>query len=511
MKRFSVVLLLSLFVVFSLIIMGCGSATDDLAGSAVVSTNNVVTLVGYVRDGSQSSFRTAAEMRCSLGSLAGIKVFLEKFSSLYGVTDANGKYVIQNVPQGIHTLIAEKREGTQVAFRARQENVIVSAPTGSLQVELSSQDSSQIISMQASPYSLTLFITDTNNMPLYRAKATIWGNEYYSDASGSVYLSDFPGTDTEAVISMVGYKTITVPVSFGDNYNSEIFVQLPQNAETNSAPIVSITYNPNSSAVFKSNDILYIRPNERLELIAKGFDADNDYINYQWSAVGGYFSGNTTGYNATFIAAASSSRAIVVLVGRDSKNGIGKAELELNVYGGSAPIATDTPTPYNPPATSTPDPYNPPPATSTPDPYNPPPATSTPDPYNPPPATDTPIIATDTPIIATDTPIIATDTPIIATDTPDIGSGTPDIGSGTPDIGSGTPDIGSGTPDIGSGTPDIGSGTPDIGSGTPDIGSGTPDIGSGTPDIGSGTPDIGSGTPDIGSGSQDIGSGSPRI
>ena len=472
MKRFSVMFLLSLFVVVSFWLIGCGgSASDDLAGSAVVSTNNVVTLVGYVRDGSMSSFRTPSEMRFSLSNLAGIKVFLESFSNLYGITDANGKYVIQNVPQGIHTLIAEKREGTQVTFRARQENIPVSAPTGSLQVELSTSDSSQMISMQASPYSLTLFITDTNDKPLYRAKATIWGNEYYSDASGSIFLSDFPGTDTEAVITMVGYKTIKVPVSFGENYNSEIFVKLPQSAENNSAPIVSITYNSNSSAVFKSNDILYIRPNERLELIAKGFDADNDYINYQWSAVGGYFSGTTTGYNATFIAAASSSRAIVILTGKDSKNGIGKSELEFRVYGGTA-IATSTPI-----ATGTPVPYNPQPATSTPDPYYPP-ATSTPivatdtTPIatdTPPIATDTPIIATDTPIIATDTPIIATDTPIIATDTPIIATDTPIIATDTPIIATDTPDIGSGTQDIGSGTQDIGSGSQDIGSGSPRI------------------------------------------
>ena len=494
MKRFSVIFLLSLFVVFSFWLIGCGgSASDDLAGSASVSTSNLVTLVGYVRDGSLSSFRPAAEMRCNLGSPENINVFLEKFRNLSGVTDKNGRYIIQNVPQGNHTLVAEKREGTQITFRARQENIIVSAPAGSEQVELSSQDSSQMLSMQASPYSLTLFITDTNNMPLYRAKVTIWGNEYYTNASGSVSLTDFPGTDTEAVVSMVGYKTITVPVSFGDNYNSEIFVKLPQTAESNSAPIVSITYNPNSSAIFKFNDILYIRPNERVDLYAKGFDAENDIITYEWSAIGGGFSGTYSGNTVNFIASSTVNRAIVVLVGRDSKNGIGKAELELNVYGGSAPIATDTS-----------DPYNPPPATSTPDPYDPPPATSTPDPYDPPPATDTPVIATDTPIVATDTPIIATDTPIIATDTPIIATDTPIIATDTPIIATDTPIIATDTPIIATDTPIIATDTPIIATDTPIIATGTQDIGSGTQDIGSGTQDIGSG-------SQDIGSGSPRI
>ena len=469
MKRLGFVFLLILFAVFPLIIIGCGNASDDLAGSSSVSTN-VVTLVGYVRDGSQSSFRPAAEMRCNLNSLAGIKVFLEKFSTLYGITDANGRYEIQNVPQGIHTLIAEKREGTQVVFRARQENIPVSAPVGSEQVVLSSQDSKQMISMQASPYSLKLFVTDTNNNALYRAKVTIWGNEYYTDASGSVSLSDFPGIDTEAVISLVGYKTITVPVSFGDNYNSEIFVKLPQSTESNSAPIVSITYNPNSSAIFKFNDVLYIRPNERVDLYAKGFDADNDYISYEWSAVGGGFSGSYSGNTVNFIASSTVNRAVVILIGRDSKNGIGKAELELNVYGGSAPIATSTPDPYYPPATSTTDPYN------------------------PPPATDTPIIATDTTPIATGTAPIATDTPPIATDTPPIATGTTPIATDTPPIATGTAPIATDTPPIATGTTPIATDTPPIATGTTPIATYTPDIGSGTQDIGSGTQNIGSGS-----------------
>jgi hypothetical protein len=481
MRRNVLGLLLTLFAISSLVLIGCNSgASDDLAGSAVITTNsNVVTLVGYVRDGSQisSERRAAAEMRCSLNSLAGITVFLEKNSNLYGITDANGKYVIQNVPQGVHTLIAEKREGTQITFRARQENVAVSAPSGVGSVELSSQDSTQMISMQASPYSLTLFITDTNNLPLYRAKATIWGKDYYSNASGTIYLSDFPGTDTEAVVSMVGYKTIKVPVSFGDNYNSEIFVKLPKNTETNSAPIVSISYNAFSSSIFKFNDILYIRPNERVDLYAKGYDADRDSISYEWSAIGGGFSGSYTGSSVSFIASSSAYKAVVVLVGRDSKNEIGKAELEFLVYGGSAPIATDTP----PVATDTPVI-----------------------------ATDTPPVATDTPVIATDTPPVATDTPIIATDTPPVATDTPIIATDTRPIATDTPIIATDTPPIATDTPPIATDTPIIATDTPPIATDTPPIATDTPIIATDTPPIATDTPVIGSGSQDIGSGTPR-
>ncbi len=487
MRRNVICFLVTLFVISSLVLIGCNSgATDDLAGSAVISTNsNVVTLVGYVKDGSQASIRLAAEMRCSLNSLANIKVFLEKNSNLFGITDANGKYVIQNVPLGVHTLIAEKREGTQITFRARQENVAVSAPSGVSSVELSSQDSTQMISMQASPYSLTLFITDTNNHPLYRAKATLWGQDYYSDASGTVYLADFPGIDTTAVISMVGYKTITVPVSFGDNYNSEIFVKLPQNAESNSAPIVSITYNLNSSAIFKFNDILYIRPNERVDLYAKGYDADRDAISYEWSAIGGGFSGSYMGNTVNFIASSTAYKAVVVLVGRDSKNGIGKAELEFIVYGGTTPIATNTPpvaTDTTPIATDTT-----PIATDT-----TPIATDT-----TPIATDTTPIATDTTPIATDTYPIATDTTPIATATYPIATDTTPIATDTTPIATDTTPIATDTYPIATDTYPIATDTTPIATDTPPIATGTPIIATETPDIGSSTPDIGTGTPNI--------------
>ena len=492
MKRYLLCFFVALFAVSSLVLIGCGSgASDDLAGSTSISTN-VVTLVGYVRDGSVNSFRAPSEMRYSLGDLSGIKVFLENYSNLYGITDSTGKYAIRNVPQGVHTLVAEKREGTKVVFRARKENIPVSAPNGTDQVQLSESDSGQLISMQASPYSLLLVITDNNDRPLYGAKATIWGNDYYSDASGTIYLSDFPRTDTEAVISLVGYKTIKVPVSFGENYNSEIFVKLPQSIENNSSPIVSIVYQANSSAIYKYNDVVYIRPNERLDLYASGYDADNDYINYNWSAIGGAFTGSTTSSNASFIASATYSRVVIVLVGRDSKNGIGKAELELMVYGGSTPIATST----TPIATATT-----PIATDT-----------TPIDTDPTPiATTTPPVATATTPIATDSAPIATSTTHIATDSTPIATDSTPIATDTPPIATDTTPIATGTTPIATDTTPIATDTTPIATGTTPIATDTTPIATGTPDVGSGTQDIGSGTQDIGSGSQDIGSGSSRI
>ena len=493
MKRYSIGFGLLVISVIAFLI-GCGSgASDDLAGPAIVVSNtNNVTLTGYVRDGSLNSARTS-RLRFSLGDLSGITVFLEDSSYISGITDYNGKYTIPNVPQGKHTLVAEKRIGNQIQFRARQENISVVAPAGISEVELPQSDPAQTLSMQQSNYSLNINVTDSNGAPLTKNQnqlsVLLWGHDYAMEYPNSnvLALKDFPSTIATATITANGYEKAVIPVEFGENCNSDIYVKLAKKYE-NVAPIVAISYNQDDSTIYKDfNEILTIKPNRNLDLRANGFDANGDSISYQWYATSGSI--RSTSYNsASFVATETYASVTVTLIGTDSKGAFGKAELLLSVYGGKATdtpiIATDTPII----ATDTP-------------------IIATDTPII---ATDTPIIATDTPIIATDTPIIATDTPIIATDTPIIATDTPIIATDTPDIGSGTPDIGSGTPDIGSGTPDIGSGTPDIGSGTPDIGSGTPDIGSGTPDIGSGTPDIGSGTPDIGSGTSDIGSGTSR-
>ena len=474
MKR-HIICFLSIICASFAILVGCGSgASDDLVGSNFAADTNV-TLTGYIRDGSSNSTRTSSRFRFSLADLSGITVFLEDAVNLYGVTDANGRYSIPNVPQGRHNLIAEKRIGNQIQFRARQENVPVIAQSGSSEVILSESDSTQVLEMLQSDYSLTLVVTDNNGIPLSfntGLKVNLWGTDYSPNSSnpGGVVLADFPSVEaTKAIISAVGYKTTEIPLSFGESHNSEIYVKLPQTTESsNIAPVVAITYATNSAAIYSNyNNELVLYTNRNLDLIATGYDANGDYITYSWTTTRGAVN-PVSPISAVFIAT-ESYNATITLLGIDSKGASGKAELNVKFYGGTA--------------TGTPEPYNPPPATDTPDPYNPPPATDTIDPYDPPPATDT----------------------------TDIGSGTTDIGSGTTDIGSDTTDIGSGTTDIGSGTTDIGSGTTDIGSGTTDIGSGTTDIGSGTTDIGSGTTDIGSGTTDIGSGTSEIGSGSGRI
>ena len=362
MKRSGLYFVVSMIAAFAFMI-GCGSATDDLEVSHIPSNVNI-TIAGYVTDGSNRTCRASSEMRYSLGSLEGITVFLEDNPLLSGITDANGRYVIANVPRGKHSLVAKTSIGNQT-YKMILPDINVSGNDGSY-MEL--PQTTQSISIQPAPYSLTLTVTDTKGNPLginSGLKVNLWGQDYSPDNNkpGVIKLVDFPGVNTKAKITANNYKTAEIPVTFGENYNSEIFVKLQQTTEnTNLAPIVSITYDSDSSTIYKdNNDVLTINPNRNLYLTANGYDAEGDSISYSWAAT----SGNITSisYNrATFIATQTYTNVIITLTGTDNRQNVGKAELALKVYGGT--IATTTPDPYNPPLAT----YTPDPATGTPDP-----------------------------------------------------------------------------------------------------------------------------------------------
>ncbi len=481
--------LLTILVATTLFI-GCGSASDDLTDFRNSNdSNDLVTFTNKVTANNSASVRLASRIRfaTTLTDLSGITVFLEQNGAqlngvLPALTDNRGVYTLFNVPQGNHTIVAQKSDGAGgFVFRARQENVPIVVPSDSNEKVVDYVESANdqyVMTMEPSNYSLDIVVTDNDGNPLTNGKnglsVFLWGIDYAfnNPNSNTISLKDFPETIATATISATGFKTTVIPVEFGENYNSVKQIKLLKTTENiNRAPIVSITYDTDTSTIDRDfNDILTINPNRYLYLTATGYDADGDSISYDWSATSGILN-KISNNKATFIATQTYNQVIITLTGTDSKNAIGKAELKLSVSGGTIPIATGT-TPV---------------------------------------ASDTPDIASGTETIGSDTSDIGSGTETIGSDTSDIGSGTAPIGSDTSDIGSGTTPIGSDTSDIGSGTTPIGSDTSDIGSGTTPIGSDTSDIGSGTAPIGSDTSDIGSGTAPIGSDTSDIGSGTAPI
>ena len=136
----------------------------------------------------------------------------------------------------------------------------------------------------------------------------------------NVVIKDFPSiTDAEAIVSAQNYRSTRVLVSFGETFNSDMYVKLPLTTESNIAPIVSIKYDENNY-IRKINDVLYIEANKRQTFTANGNDPDGSDtgITYSWYATGGEFSGSTVNCNVTFIASESYSNAVITLVGQQN-------------------------------------------------------------------------------------------------------------------------------------------------------------------------------------------------
>ncbi len=320
--------------------IGCGGGAVD---NIPIKNNpqSIVTLSGYIIEGTQSPARTSSELRYSLGNnLSGINVFLENNNTLRGITDNNGKFIIENVPEGYHSIIAEKKEAGAIIYRQRLRNINIKGIDNYYELP-------EPISILPSPYLLTLLITNTKNQPIKNAKIFLWGRDYFSDSDGLVSLTDFPNlSDEEATISASGYKTTKIKLSFGETLNSKIFVKLSQTSDNNSAPIVEIKHDSNSS-IIKENNKLYISANKQLLLTALGNDPDgnSNKISWNWSADKGSFSGLTTANTLTYTSPSTSGEATITLIGKDEKGLESKAELKLIVIGGSkTDTSTDTQT-----------------------------------------------------------------------------------------------------------------------------------------------------------------------
>ncbi len=235
MKRLNTFIWICL--VFSFLsLIGCGGGDSGTNLNMHISTQGNVTLCGYINEGSLNHNETASELRYSLGgNLSGITVFLENNKTIQGITDESGKFVIENVPEGYQSLIAERQEEDKIIYRQRLYNIYIKGINNYFELP-------EPISILPSPYSLTLTITNTNNQTINNAKVSFWGRDYNSDAKGLVTLSDFPElTDEEAIISANGYKSTKIKLSFGENQNSMIFVKLTKTTTQTTTNKVDIT------------------------------------------------------------------------------------------------------------------------------------------------------------------------------------------------------------------------------------------------------------------------------
>ena len=345
-KRKMILTLIRMFFVVAIIVLslafyGCGSSgggsSDWIDENNVVRVSNLKGRVIVPVDNSASA-RTSTQAYFSLLTTEGTKVFIEDNPSLNAVADVNGYFIIPNVPEGKHRVIANVVAGT-TTYRQRSDVVTI---TGLYET----QEMPYSIELSPALYSAKLYLSDLKTSSPVVGKVNIWGFTYDS-INGVVDIGPFPEgliSSKEARVTAVGYKDLNTLICFGEDYKSEIYIKMTPTTSTdsNQAPVIAI----------QQTDTI-VKTNSEITLTGLGMDPEGDVISWKWSADKGSFY-NPNGQRTTFLAPEASGTVRITLSGSDSKGATGLATLEIEVQqGGSSgfnpnnkpPIAPNTPYP----------------------------------------------------------------------------------------------------------------------------------------------------------------------
>lgn len=318
---------------------GCGGGDGGLSDWAKPGQVTVVSNLGgqVLPPVSGASLHESAVF--SLLSVEGTRVYIEEKPEFATVVDAQGKFVIRNLPVGKYHVVAQTVSGT-TSYKQRSDLIHL---TG----EFETQELSQALPLVVAPYTVHLRITDliTDN-PINGAKLTVWGADYLTSASGDVEIGPLPTGFWPMRVEGSGYLAAVVHPGFQSKRNAHLRVRLtPLSAnERNQAPVVEI------EQAFTS-----VKTNESVTFFAAGFDADGDFIKYNWRATRGSFSYDS-GSSVVYTAPASTGTVQITLIGKDSSNAEGMAILDLKILSGSSlppnprnqsPLAASEPFPAN--------------------------------------------------------------------------------------------------------------------------------------------------------------------
>lgn len=333
-------IILLFFLCLGAIFYGCGSSgniSDWADSSNIIRVSNLRGRI--IPPISNNSIRNSSEPLFSLVSTAGTKVFIEDNSNLFAYTDSSGFFVIPNVPEGKHRVIANIVAGT-TTYRQRSDVITV---TG----EYETQEIQQSIELSPALYNTKIHVLDLNTSSPVVAQVCIWGY-VFNTINGIADVGPFPSGNMskEVSIKAIGYKDLKTLINFGDDYKSEIYLKMTplSSADSNQAPTIEIQ---------RINQI--VRTNEEIGISGIGVDPEGEAIKWKWSASSGSFY-NENSQQTTFLTPEISGEVRISLTGTDPKGASGHAVLNLQVEQGGSPgvnpqnkppIAPNTPFPEN--------------------------------------------------------------------------------------------------------------------------------------------------------------------
>lgn len=162
--------------------------------------------------------------------VSGVKVYCEEYPDRYCLTDGEGEFLVNRIPQGTVHLIAEKKTGEKI-YRARSETIFVlPAVTAVL--------SAPLIITEAK-YSLAGRVVNQNNKPLFGVTVTVWGQETKTGIDGNYLLTGLLPGIWNFVYSKDNYETYSVDIEIGPELTTEFNVQLEAEDGVSSGTVTS--------------------------------------------------------------------------------------------------------------------------------------------------------------------------------------------------------------------------------------------------------------------------------
>lgn len=253
MKQSRVYLLLVLAIA-AFTLFGCGGGGGGgggAVGTGITFQENTGAIKGKITSNGIISESQKGSILSDSGvvGVPGAEVFLESDTSKKTVSDAEGNFILENVPEGTHNVISRK-ESDGKSYKMRSGAIVV--------VKLQIVEI-QSITIVAASNSVSGKISKPNGDPVQGVTVKVWDQVSTSDSNGNYQVFNMPAGSWEVSFKKDGFTDFAATLSFGVGQVTNFNLVLSPVDSTQSQPTTPQVLAPPviSNAIVKNDNLHY--------------------------------------------------------------------------------------------------------------------------------------------------------------------------------------------------------------------------------------------------------------